>query len=318
MGTSDPWPKRVSDAHSYLLRRGHVDPIVAVSTPSGRQHVGDAAARCEIGSVTKVFTSLLLAELARRGDVRLDDRLPGLLPPGTPLAPGVDRITLESLASHRSGLPRLPPGLIPQSPWSSARVDPYANIDAERLISSLARTRLRGTPGNAPVRYSNFGAGLLGLVLGQVTGQGYEASLLTRVIEPLGLTSTSFDDEPLRQGHHRGRKVGPWHLASMAAAGGLRAPASDLLTFLESVRDGGGPLDEAIAETVRPRSDRGPVRVGLGWFLLGGGEVLMHDGGTLGARSEVRLERHSGTAVVILGDSRRGTARAAAMLLNPR
>ena len=57
---------------------------------------------------------------------------------------------------------------------------------------------------------------------------------------------------------------------------------------------------------------------GLGWFLLGDGDVLMHDGGTLGARSEVRLERHSGTAVVVLGDGRRGTARAAGMLLNPR
>ena len=57
--------------------------------------------------------------------------------------------------------------------------------------------------------------------------------------------------------------------------------------------------------------------VGLGWFLLGDGDVLMHDGGTLGARSEVRLERHSGTAVVVLGDDRRGTARAAGMLLNP-
>jgi hypothetical protein len=57
--------------------------------------------------------------------------------------------------------------------------------------------------------------------------------------------------------------------------------------------------------------------VGLGWFLLGDGDVLMHDGGTLGARSEVRLERHSGTAVVVLGDGRGGTARAAGMLLNP-
>ena len=89
---------------------------------------------------------------------------------------------------------------------------------------------------------------------------------MTRVIEPLGLTATSFADEPLRPGHHRGRDVAPWHLGAMAGAGG---------------------------------------------------EVLMHDGGTLGARSEVRLERHSGTAVVVLGDGRRGTARAASKLLNP-
>jgi CubicO group peptidase (beta-lactamase class C family) len=140
---------------------------------------------------------------------------------------------------------------------------------------------------------------------------------MTHVITPLGLGSTSFLDTPLHQGHHRGKPVGPWHMAAMAGAGGLRAPANDLLTLLETVREGGGPLADAIAETLKPRSERRRLGVGLGWFLLGDGDVLMHDGGTLGARSEVRLERHSGTAVVVFGDGRRGTARAAGMLLNP-
>jgi CubicO group peptidase (beta-lactamase class C family) len=200
----------------------------------------------------------------------------------------------------------------------TAMADPYAAVDEDRLLAALARARVRGTPGQAPVHYSNFGVGLLGLLLGRVTGLGYEQSLMTRVIGPLGLESTSFDDTPLHQGHHRGKPVPPWDLAALAGAGGLRGHANDLLRFLEIIRDGGGPLEEAIAETLRPRSERGRMGVGLGWFLLGEGDVLMHDGGTLGARSEVRLERHSGTAVVILGDSRRGTERAAGMLLNPR
>ena len=310
------WPERVEAARQRLIAGGHVDPIVAVSTPSGRHHAGDAADRCEIGSVTKLFTALLLAELARAGDVNLQDRVPALLPPGTPLASGVAEITLEHLASHRSGLPRLPPGMPRGLTWS-ARVDPYAGMDADRLIGSLASTRVRGTPGLAPVRYSNYGFGLLGLLLGRATGLGYRATVMDRVVSPLGLQATSFDDSPLHQGRHRGRPIGPWHLAAMAGAGGLRAPASDLLTLLEAVRDGAGPLAEAIAETLRPRSTRGHTGVGLGWFMLGGTDLLMHDGGTLGARSEVRLERHSGTAVVVLGDGRRGTARAAGMLLDP-
>ncbi len=318
MSTSLPWPERVAASHEYLVSRGHVDPIVAVSTPDGRHQVGDADARCEIGSITKVFTCLLLAELAQAGEVHLEDRVADLLPDGTRLARGVDRITLEHLACHRSGLPRLPPGLMSKGMSRSAMADPYAAIDADLLIAALARTRVRGAPGQAPVRYSNFGVGLLGLLLGQVTGLGYEQTLMTRVIGPLGLESTSFDDAPLHQGHHRGKPVPPWHLAALAGAGGLRAPANDLLRFLETIRDGVGPLADAIAETLRPRSERGRMGVGLGWFLLGDGDVLMHDGGTLGARSEVRLERHSGTAVVVLGDGRRGTARAAGMLLNPR
>jgi len=309
--------ERVDRARAYLEGRGHVEPIVAVSTATGRVTAGDAAARCEIGSVTKLFTSLLLAEMARAGEVHLEDRIADLLPGGTPLGQVVGAITLESLACHRSGLPRLPPGVMPRFPRGAAVTDPYADIDAERLIGSLARTRVRGTPGQAPIRYSNFGAGLLGLLLGRATGLGFEATLMTRVVAPLGLVSTSFEDLPLHQGHHRGKPVGPWHLGAMAGAGGLRANAEDLLRFLELVRDGGSPLDDAIAETLRPRSE-GRIGVGLGWFMLGAGDLLMHDGGTLGARSEVRFERHSGTAVVVLGDGRRGTARAAGMLLNPR
>jgi CubicO group peptidase (beta-lactamase class C family) len=318
VGKQLEWPERVAAAHQYLVGRGHIDPIVAVSTPEGRHQVGDVDARCEIGSVTKVFTALLLAELGRTGEVSFDTKVADLVPAGTRMAHGVDLITLEHLACHRSGLPGLPPGIMSKSMSKKALADPYVEIDEDRLLHALAQTKVRGTPGQAPVRYSNFGVGLLGMLLGRVAGHGYEKSLMARVIEPLGLAATSFDDEPLHQGHHRGKPVGPWHLAAMAGAGGLRAPASDLLRFLETVRDGVGPLDGAIAETQRPRTDRGRLQVGLGWFLLGDGDVLMHDGGTLGARSEVRLERHSGTAVVVLGDGRRGTARAAAMLLNPR
>ncbi len=320
MGRTDtrPWPERVGNAHDLLVRRGHVDPVVAVSTPDGRHSAGDPAVRWEIGSVTKLFTSLLLAELARKGMVRLDDGVPDLLPPGTPLAPKVADITLEHLACHRSGLPRLPPGMPGRGLRGQGLLDPYAQIDADRLVEGLAGTRVRGVPGQGPVRYANYGVGLLGFLLGRATGLGYAATLTEHVLAPLTLGGTSLDDIPLHQGRRRGKPVGPWHLGALAGAGGLRAPAVDLLRFLEAVRDGTGPLAEAIAETLRPRVDRGRIRVGLGWFWLGDGEVLLHDGGTLGARSEVRIERRTGIAVVVLGDGRGGTPRAAGMLLNPR
>ena len=82
-------PNESDAAHQYLVDRGHIDPIVAVSTPAGRLHAGDADARCEIGSVTKVFTSLLLAELARTGDVRLDDAVGRPRPRREPASPVV-------------------------------------------------------------------------------------------------------------------------------------------------------------------------------------------------------------------------------------
>lgn len=308
-------PATVEEAHSFLLRKGHVDPIVALGLPEGDRIAGDGALPAEIGSITKVFTGLLLAVLAAEGVVRLDDPVPAHLPPGTPLAPGVGGITLEHLASHRSGLPRLPPGLSAM-PWS-APTDPYAAFDEDRVIASLAVTKVHGTPGLTRVRYSNYGAGLLGLLLGRAAGQDYRACLTERVLVPMGLTSTSFADSPLRQGHYRGRPVGPWHLAALAGAGGLRASAGDLLAFGRIVADPAEPWTATIAQTLRPRTDRGPIRPGLGWFLMGGGQVLMHDGGTLGSRTEIRIERRSGRCVVVLGDARRGTPRAAAMLLDP-
>jgi len=313
-----PWPLRVEDAHALLVRKGHVDPVVAVATPQERHVAGAPDQRWEIGSVTKVLTALLLAELARTGVVGLADPITAHLPPGTLLAPKVADITLAQLACHRSGLPRLPPGVMRRSLSRGGMADPYADIDADRLLAGLAATRVHGTPGRAPVRYSNYGVGLLGHVLGEAAGDGYENALTRLVLDPLGLVATSFSDEGLHQGRARGKAVGPWHLGALAGAGGLRSTATDLLALLAAVRDGSGPLAEAIAETLRPRIDRGPLRVGLGWFLLGDGDLIMHDGGTLGARSEVRVERHTGTTVVVLGDGRGGTARAASMLLNPR
>lgn len=305
-------------AHSNLVLRHHVDPVVGISTPDGRFVVGDERVRFEIGSITKVFTAILLADLATSGVVRFSDRVRDLVPPGTTLAPGIGDITLEHLACHRSGLPRLPPGL-PKRPLARSVVwDPYADFDADRLIAALAETRLRGIPGRAPFRYSNLGVGLLGHLLGRATRLDYEVVLTERVITPLGLSETSFDDRALHQGRSRGTPVPPWHFAALAGAGALRSTAHDLLTLLDAVRDGGTPLDRAIAETLRPRYRRGPFGLGLGWFLLGRDmSVLMHDGGTLGARSEIRLERPTGTSVVVLGDGLGGTARAANSLLSP-
>ncbi len=138
------------------------------------------------------------------------------------------------------------------------------------------------------------------------------------MLTPLGIAEqTDLTDRDLRQGHARRKPVPPWHLAALAGAGGLRAPAADLLTFLETVRDGSGPLAGAIAETLRPRGKMGAMQIGLGWLMIGDGDLLLHNGGTGGARSEVRIERHSGTCVVVLGDARRGTPQAASSLLDP-
>ena len=90
----------------------------------------------EIGSVTKLFTGVALARLESQGVVTLDDTLPKHLPVDVPIPKPLDRITLRHLATHTSGLPRLPDNFEPAD-----ESDPYADYTAEVESSN---TRIGG------------------------------------------------------------------------------------------------------------------------------------------------------------------------------
>ncbi len=187
----------------------------------------------QIGSVTKVFTALLLADMAERGEVRLSDPAASFLP-GLPGEKG--SVTLADLATHTSGLPRLPRGLL----WSALPhpQDPYVRYPHARFVRA-ARRALRVGSGDSPYAYSNFGYGLLGYLLGQATGTTYEALVATRICGPLGLPDTTFEVpgpalDRKAQGHQRGRAVPDWHLGALAAAGALYSTAADLARLLQA------------------------------------------------------------------------------------
>ena len=123
----------------------------------------------QIGSVTKVFTALALADAVERGELAMDTPLAALLPE-SPTSRAGAAITLGHLATHTSGLPRLPPGLLRRA--LRHRSDPYRDITTEDLLSALAAARLRSKPGTR-IWYSNFGAALLGQALSRHAGQAY-------------------------------------------------------------------------------------------------------------------------------------------------
>lgn len=304
------------------VRRSGLVVGVAVGGGSRLWHRGDlpdgAGSVFEIGSVTKTFTSLLLADLAREGVVALDDPAAGHLPVAPPV---VGRpITLEDLACHHSGLPRLPAGLL----WpalTTERRDPYARLDEAALTEAVRATRPKRPPGEK-FGYSNYGAGLLGWALARAAGTTYAELVAERITRPLGLADTWVDvPEAARArvapGHGwRGGAAGPWDLAALAGAGGLRSTAPDLLRYLTAYADGdGGPLAGAAAETRRVRHRVGRVGVGLAWMVLPGGEgparfrvphdVLWHDGGTGGYRSFASVVPATGAAVVVLASQAR-------------
>src|SRR5580704_17433633 len=140
----------------------------------------------EIGSITKVFTALLMADMAQRGEVAFDDPVAKYLPPeGRPHPYDKDgAITLLDLATHTSGLPRSPPNLEPKDPDN-----PYADYTAARLYAFLSSYTSQFQPGTS-FEYSNLGFGLLGHALALRAGCPYEDLLLDRICAPLGLEDT--------------------------------------------------------------------------------------------------------------------------------
>lgn len=294
----------------------------------------------EIGSVTKSFTALALARLASVGTVGLDEPLVDLLPDGASV-PSRDgtQITLRHLATHTSGLPRLPRGMLLQALLRPGKPDPYADCTADALLSGLARTRLGAAPGKR-LRYSNLGAGLLGLALAHRTGTAYEELVAREICGPLGMTDTVVTLDGARsarcaEGHgRRGRPTAPWHLADLAGAGGLRSTATDLAAFVRAqlgcgaagpdgsaTRPGSGsarPCGDAadLAEAIRltraveHRTSRF-AWVHLGWMAhrlhprQGGHLQIWHNGGTGGFSSFVGFDPEKGLAVIALGNTQR-------------
>jgi CubicO group peptidase (beta-lactamase class C family) len=267
----------------------------------------------EIGSVTKVFTALTLARLTVAGTTDLDEPLADLLPPGAQV-PSRDRIkiTLRHLATHTSGLPRLPTGMLLQALLHPATPDPYAGCTTDRLLQSLARTRLGATPGRR-FRYSNFGAGLLGLALAHRAGTDYETLIAREIGAPLGLTDTGVTVPPGRliQGHTgHGRPTPPWNLADLAGAGGLRSTAADMVTFLRAQL--AGESDPAIRLTREVKHRINPFAwAHLGWMgrhlhaQQGGHLQLRHNGGTGGFSSFVGFDPEKSVGVVALSSTQR-------------
>ncbi|MER7849458.1 serine hydrolase domain-containing protein [Kitasatospora sp. NPDC096077] len=298
--------------------------------PDGRRPGADTL--FEIGSVTKVFTSLVLARLALDGTVRLDEPLAELLPDAAAVpVRGGEAITLRHLATHTSGLPRLPRGMVLRSLLRPNRPDPYAHCTGERILSGLSRTRLHAVPGRS-FRYSNLGAGLLGLALARRAGTGYGELVEREVCAPLGLADTCLrpDGEQsarLACGHSAsGRPVPSWDLAALPGMGGLHSTAADLTAFLRAQlaaeRAPDAPLAPAILLTRETRHRVNPFAwTHLGWLghrlhaQQGRHLQLWHNGGTGGFSSFVAFDPEQRVGVVVLANSRRSVDPAGTALL---
>lgn len=278
----------------------------------------------EIGSISKAFTGILLAEMVERGEVRLEDPVQGLLPKGVVVpARNGKQIRLVDLATHSSGLPRMPDNFAPAD-----AANPYADYTPERLYEFLRSYELTRDIGET-VEYSNLGAGLLGHALSLRAGTSYEALVTERILAPLGMTSTRVvlrpeDRKRLAPGHSAGgQAVGNWDLAVLAGAGALRSSVDDMLTFLAANLQ---PPDTTLGRAIRaahvPRvAMNESSKVGLLWHVHTtrfGRTYTWHNGGTAGYRTYAGFDLDRRIGVVVLSNRSNSVDRIGMHLLDPR
>lgn len=291
--------------------------VVGVVEPAGRRVIacGSTGAAAplngdtvfQIGSVSKIFATLLLSQMAGHGEVKLDDAAELYLPKGVTMPTRGRQITLADLATHMSGLPSMPTNFD-----LTARPNPVEAYSERDLYRFLGAYELSREPG-ARLAYSNLGMALMGRLLARRLHGSYEEVLGSRVLRPLGLQSTSISLSPdqrrrLAPGHDRYRRpVETWEMRTLAASGSLRSTANDLLTLLEGYLGRSSPLSTAIAfQTSQPKPENSqdqtlgiPKRANAS-----GGVTFFHDGGKEGYRSFIAFNPANRTGVVVLANMR--------------
>ena len=267
----------------------------------------------QVGSVTKVFTAMLLAELAMRGVVSLGTPLNSLMPVANP-APRAREITLKHAATHTTGLPRLPPGLRRSAIGHLS--NPYRDYEVADLHRAFEAVTLRRQAGTK-YKYSNFGAALLGDALSRASSAPYADLVRNRIALPLGLTDTDVfvaPEEEYRRavGHSKpGRVVDDWTMSGMAPAGALWSTLDDMLRLVRAhVAPETTALPEVLRQVQEPAFQASRwLHMGLAWHIspLRGTDLsaIWHNGATGGFSSFVAFEPQTGAGVVALTNTAR-------------
>ena len=282
-----------------------VEILTYGETEKGSKTAPTADSLYEIGSISKVFTGVLLADAARRGEVKLDQPLQSYLPDEVKVpVEGDAKITLRHLATHTSGLPRMPENFNPADP-----ANPYADYDRKLLHAFLTSHKLRREPGT--YEYSNYGAGLLGDVLAQNAETTYEELLKKRILDPLKMSSTSvaLNDAQKKRfvpAYNAALKEEkPWEFGALAGAGGIRSSCSDMIKFIQAnLADDKQAVNLALrdAHEIQDVPAEGQ-KMAIGWHIAGDGITRWHNGMTSGYHGWLSIIPSRNIGVVVLANT---------------
>jgi CubicO group peptidase (beta-lactamase class C family) len=285
-----------------LIRDGQVE-YIGKSKASGRWIKTDHQHSIfGIGSVSKVFTSLLLSQAITDKQVEADAFVSEHL--NSPLGEGGKSITLLQLCNHTSGLPRLPSNLTMDNPR-----DPYVSYKNENLNAYLENHIETLTEAGKVYAYSNLGTSLLGFLLSQTYSEPYETLYSKRVFRPLQMESTSttwdkLDKTKIVSARDAfGNKMKSWDFQAHLPAGGIKSTIHDMSKFLQAFFS-----DENIAygKMLEPTfTVNEKLQLGMGWHISTDSEnklIHWHNGATGGYRSFVALQKDQQIGVIILSN----------------
>ena len=275
----------------------------------------------EVGSITKVFTSLLLAQMVESGEVRLDDVIGKYLPPPA-RSPRAREVTLLHLSRHTAGFPLFPDNMKPIDPLDP--LDVYTN---KALFEFVDRYRTGNVPGTFH-RYSNVGPALLAELLARRAKVDFETALKHRILEPLGMRRTGMAlTQELRVAHALGHTsegipLPLGHARGMPGAGSLRTTGNDMARFLAAnLGFADSSLAVAMRATHETRADlqMPALPMGLGWFHTTalGTPLVVHGGATDGFNAYVGLDLAGRRGVAVLSNSEHAVQNLAIHLLVP-
>jgi D-alanyl-D-alanine-carboxypeptidase/D-alanyl-D-alanine-endopeptidase len=268
----------------------------------------------EIGSISKTFTGLILAQMVEQKSVQLNEPVRELLPPGTVAKPASGpEITLLDLSDQHSGLPRMPDNFSPADP-----ANPYADYDTKRLYAYISAHGI-ALPAEAPFGYSNLGVGLLGAALANRAKLSYSDLLHLQITGPLNLNDTAIALSPSMrarfiEGHDAAHNPAhAWDLDALAGAGGIRSTAADMLTYLEAQlhpdklppstasTPQGKTLPAALyaSQTIHAEVPPGS-NIALNWFHIEATDSYWHNGGTGGYSSYALFSPGDDFALIVL------------------
>lgn len=283
-----------------IIREGDIDYYSFCNTKK-KSTIPPENMLFEIGSITKVFTSILLLEMEQEKLVSSDVSVGKYVQ--NVENDYLNKITLKSLATHTSGLPALATNHV----LSKKRSNPYSIYTEEDLTAFLSIADYTDSIGS--FEYSNFGMGLLGNILCKVTGSKYDELLKKYITSPLKMNETAvmLDSEQngrFLNGHaSTGKRVPHWDLSVYEGAGGIKSSVRDLSLFVQANLNDDNPIASTLQKSHLPIWIGNSNRY-FGWGedkLLGKG-ILWHNGGSAGFNSYLAFNKELGVGVVLLSN----------------